>query len=472
MSLQKLRDASETVWAKLLMGILIFSFVGWGAANWILGEASVGGALLRVGGESISAEEFDRERSRQIAQMGKEMQRQIYADKTTQKYFTGQVISNLTTRLLLEQHASNLGLAVSPSRVANIIKGSPEFWENGAFSTDKFDAVLDMNGITEKYFADTLRRQELREMILSSLGAQPATPNFVATAIYNSRNQTRKIEYSAIKFDAFKAAGTPTEDDLRIVYSKNPKLVPEFRTISYVIVGAKMANAESFDRGFESARSIEDMLAAGDSIRDAAKKMRANYRTFDPMTIQKRTTSGAMVGDSLLTEEMMQKLFSMEQGLESEIMEAKNGFVIWRVEKIDPARATPFGERRTELTALWRRGEQEKQAYARANEIVVDGKKLAVSATIGRAAGAPLEVLAAAFQQDPGRAKITAADGVFYVVKVLEEIQPKPSAAKIKEIAAEMRSQVSRQILDDYSGYLSRKYPVRPNERMMRRLFQ
>ena len=471
MSLQKLRDASETFWAKLLMGVLIFSFVGWGAANWILGEASVGGSLVRVGGESISAQEFDQERSRQIAQMGKEMQRQIYADKTTQRYFTGQVLANLTTRLLLEQHAANLGLAVSPSRVANIIKGSPEFWENGAFSTDKFDAVLDVNGITEKYFADTIRRQELREMILTTLAANAPVPNFAAAAVYNARNQTRKIEYSAVKFDSFKVSGNPTEDDLRVVYSKNPKMVPEYRTISYVIVGAKMSQPDSFERGFDAARSLEDMLAAGDSIRDAAKKMRANFRNFEPMTIQKKTANG-VAGDPLLTDEMMQKLWAMEQGLESEIMETKNGFVIWRVEKIDPARAVPFGERRTELTALWRRAEQEKQAYARANEIITGDKKLGATAVVSRASGAPLEVLSAAFAQDPGRAKITAGDGVFYIVKVVEEIAPKPNAAKTKKIANEMKNAVARQILDDYSGFLSRKYPVSPNERMMRRLFQ
>jgi peptidyl-prolyl cis-trans isomerase D len=470
MSLQGLRDASEKTWAKLLMGLLIFSFVGWGAANWLLGEASTDSSLVQIGSESVSVAEFEQERNRQLAQMGREMQRQIFSDKTTLNYFSGQVLANMATRMLLEQHARNIGLVVSPASVANIIKQSPEFWENGAFSTDTFDAVLDVNGITEKYFADTLRRQELREMLLGSLNNNLPAPDFMTTAAFNARYSVRKIEFSTIKFDSFAAPKQPDEDDLRAVYAKNPKMVPEHRTISYVIVGAKMSQPDSFDRGYESVRSIEDMLAAGDAMRDAAKKMRATYRALEPMTIQRKTARGE-VRDPILTDAVMQKLFAMEQGLESEIIESKSGFVIFRVEKIDPAHAVPFGGRRGELTALWKKSEQEKLAYARANEILADRKKLAVSATIGRASGAPLEVLNAAFAMDVGKTQIVRGEGVFYVVKVAEQIQPKANAAKKKEIANEIKSALPRMILDDYSGYLNRKYEIRPNEKLMRRLF-
>jgi len=469
MSLQGLRDASEKIWAKILMGILVFSFVGWGAASWLLGETTVNNSLVRVGSESVSLTEFEQERNRQLAQMGKDMQKKMFLDKQTYNYFNRQILSNLATRMLLEQHAANIGLVVSPIAIANIIKGSPEFWDNGAFSTDRFDFVLDMNGITEKYFTDTLRREQLREMILGSLSNGLPIPNFMTESVYNSREALRKIEFSTVRFDAFAANGTPTEDNLREVYMKNPTIVPEYRTISYVMVGAKMDNPNSYDRGYETARSIEDMLVAGDAMRDAAKKMRVDFRALEPMTVQRKTAFGT-VGDSVLTDEVMRGIFSMEQGIESEIIESKNGFVIFRVEKIDPAHAVPFGTRRNELTALWRKAEQEKQAYARANEIVVDGKKLAVAATVARGYGAPLEVLNAAFSSELDRPRIVSGDGVFYVVKVVEEVAPKMNNAKKKEIEAEIKNILSRQILDDYTGFLGRKYSIVPNEKMLRRL--
>ena len=470
MSLQGLRNASEKLWAKVLMGLLIFSFVGWGAASWLLGESNPTNSLVKIGSESVSLQEFEIERNRQIAQMGKEMQKQIYTDRRTQVYFNHQIMSNLATRILLEQHADNIGLAVSPTAVANIIKNSPEFWENGAFSTDKFDAVLDINGITEKYFADILRRQGLREMLLGSVANDLPPAEFMIKAVFNARHALRKIEYSTIRYDAFTVSGSPTEDNLRDVYAKNPKMIAEHRTISYIIVGAKMNVPDSYDRGFEAARSIEDMLIAGDTMKDAAKKMRGNVRSFEPMTIQKRTRGG-LVSDPVLTDEIMQKLFAMEQGLESEIIETKNGFVIFRVEKIDPAQAVPFGERRTELSGLWRVAEQEKRAYLRANEILSEGKKLAVTTTVGRADGAPLEVLNAAFSMEMNRPLIIAGTGAFHIVRVVEETVPKMTNARKKEIAAEIQATLTRQIMDDYTNFLVRKYPIRYNDKMMKRLF-
>ncbi|MDR3208857.1 MAG: SurA N-terminal domain-containing protein [Rickettsiales bacterium] len=471
MSLQGLRNTSEQLWAKLLMGILIFSFVGWGAANWILGETTMNSSMVKIGSETVSLSDFEAERNRQIAQMGKEMQKQIYSDRQTRTYFNQQVLTNMATRILLEQHAANIGLVVSPTAVANIIKNSPEFWEDGAFSTDKFGAVLDINGISEKQFTETLRRQGLRETLLGSLANKIEPADFMVRALYSARYAKRKIEYSTIRFDAFSASGSPTEDNLREVYAKNPKMVPEHRTISYIIVGAKMNQPDSYDRGYEAARSIEDMLVAGDTMKDAAKKMRATHRTFEPMTIQKRTSRGA-VGDPVLTDEIMKNLFAMEQGLESEIIEAKNGFVIFRIEKIDPAHAIPFGERRGELAALWRKSEQEKQAYLRANEILSTGKKLAVTTMVGRTDGAPLEVLSAAFSAELDKPQIVPGTNAFHIVKAVEDIPAaKMGAAKRKEIAAEIKNMLSRQILDDYTNFLARKYSITQNEKMMRRMF-
>ncbi|MDR2770366.1 MAG: SurA N-terminal domain-containing protein [Rickettsiales bacterium] len=471
MSLQSLRNASEKPLAKLLMGLLIFSFVGWGAASWILGDSVESDSLVRIGSESVSARQFEQERSRQFAQMGREMQQKMFADKTTLSYFNRQMLSNMIVRALIEMHARSLGLVVSPAAVANIIKQSPEFSENGAFSTDKFDAVLDMNGISEKSFADTVRAAALREMMLVSLSGAAEPPSFMTDSLFNARNATRDIEYSAVKYDQFSANGQPTEEQLREAYMKNHKMDPEYRTISYIMVGAKMTEPASYDRGLDSAKSIEDMLVAGDAMKDAAKKMRAEFRTFQPMTIQRKKADGTTYGDALLSAETMQNLWSMEQGLESEIIEVKNGFVIFRVEKIDPAHAIPFGERRTELVRLWKRAEQEKQAYAKANEILASGKKLQAAVNVSRTGGAPLEVLNAAFASEIGRPQIAAGPGVFYVMNVLKENPAKPNQAKKKELETEAAKMTGQQMLDDYTGFLQRKYKIRPNENMLKRMF-
>ena len=57
--LEYLRNAADKPLAKVLMFVLIFSFVGWGAAEWIFGGAVRDTTLVRVGNAEISVQQFN-----------------------------------------------------------------------------------------------------------------------------------------------------------------------------------------------------------------------------------------------------------------------------------------------------------------------------------------------------------------------------------------------------------------------------
>src|SRR5699024_2915632 len=109
--------------------------------------------------------------------------------------------------------------------------------------------------------------------------------------------------------------------------------------------------------------------------------------------------------------------------------ETKKGFVIVRVDKVIPAHNAEFDDVREQLVTGWTRAEQRKQAYVRANELLVDlndggelaGKK---TVTVTRASGAPLDVLSAAFNSEIGTNSIVTAPDAFYVLHIEREIMP------------------------------------------------
>ena len=70
--LEYLRNASEKPIAKILISILAFSFVGWGVAEWIFGSTANDNTLVQVGDTEISAQEFNLEKSRELAQLSKD----------------------------------------------------------------------------------------------------------------------------------------------------------------------------------------------------------------------------------------------------------------------------------------------------------------------------------------------------------------------------------------------------------------
>ncbi len=468
--LEYLRNASEKPVAKILIGILAFSFVGWGVAEWIFGGVAGNNTLIRVGNTEISAQEFNVEKSRELAQLTRDEQRAIYTDVATQNAFAQQVLTKMATQQMAENRADDLGFVVSDKRIAHEIREFPEFQVNGEFSTLAFDTVLNNSGYSEAQFADVLRGNVLRSMVLGAVGVAVPVPEFAVRAAYDARYGKREIEYATVKYSDFNVAA-PTDEQLTEYYKQNPQIVPEQRTVSYVVVPAEMAQPDKYDAGYATAVQVEDDIIAGETMQDAAKKHGAKYVTLGTFDREHRPV------DKILTDAMLARVFDMEAGLESEMIETKDGFVFVRVDEILPAHTAEFESVKKSLVSDWTRAEQKKQAYVRANEVLVDlnqnGKLVnAKSASVSRASGAPNDVLVAAFRGEIGANSIVPGADAFYVLSIKDATAPQIDTKKMADLRTEMQNMSKSGVMDDYNSFLGREYPIEINEKVFNRFFQ
>ncbi len=471
--LEYLRNAAEKPVAKFLIALLAFSFVGWGVAEWIFGSVASDNTLIRVGNGEITYQQFSMERNREMAAMTREQQRAFYADPMVADQLAKKVLAGMTTQRMAENRADDLGFVVSDARIAREIRSFPEFQENGQFSALLFDSVLNNSGYTEAQFASVLRNQVLRSMVLGAVATPIHVPDFVVKAVYNARYATRDIQYATIRYDDFKVEN-PSDEQLRAFYAQNPRMVPEYRTVSYVLVPAEMEKPDSYDAGYETIVKIEDDIIAGEAFADAAAKHQAKYVSLKPFSAEKRPA------DDVLTDKVIAGFWSMDEGMESEIIETKKGFVIARVDKIVPAHSEDFENVKPELVADWKRDEQKKQAYVRANEVLVDlnkegqfsGKKAGTRlANVSRTSGAPIDVLNAAFNNPLETNTIVPGNDAFYVVWIKSEKTPVADAKKISDVRKELEKSSDVVVMDDYNAFLVREYPVRVNEKVFNRVF-
>ncbi|MDR0449084.1 MAG: peptidylprolyl isomerase [Rickettsiales bacterium] len=489
--LSRLRNANETIWAKILMGILIFSFVGWGAASWIFGETATDDSIISVGGDKVRIADFEAEKNRQFAQMERAMKKSIYSDRVVGLYFSQQILSNLASRMLLERRATDIGLGVSRQAIAAMIKNAPEFQANGFFSTDKFDSVLAANNVSEGEFVEILRRQMLREMLLAGVSEGIRAPEFMVKVLYDMRFETRKIDYAVIRFDDFAVANQPTDEDLQRIYNMSKQMVPEFRTFAIAKVQTKnMESPDEYDAAFARAQKMEDALIGGATLAEAAAKADAKITELKPITIQRKTAEGVDVVETAITETLVNELFAMDQGNDTSVIELKDGFAIVRVMKIDFAHAVPFESMKKELADLWVEDQKEQQAYLRANALVKElnenpeatfrsaaakagARNYQVGAQIARTMTSvfPEEVLNQSFAAKQGGNLLIPGRRAFYVSSVKSQAAPKADAEKMNAIRNDADAMISRMILDDYTGFLGRQYPVRTNTRVFNRLF-
>jgi hypothetical protein len=473
--LKNLREASNRPFAKFLMFILMFSFVGWGVAGWVFGESSHDDSIVRIGREPISLTQFNRERDRQMAHLPREQQRQIFIDRAAGVHFSQQILSGLASQSMLDQRAADMGLAVSNSGVAAAIRAEPAFQENGVFSPAQFEWMVSTSGLSEAAFAEHIRRTILRDMVTSGLSASLPVPDFVITAMYNARNTQRKIEFATVLFSDFAVTDAPTPDQLRQTHSRNPRPIPEYRTISVITVPADMSKPDSIDAAFATAQRLEDAIIGGEPMQSAAAAHNAKFTSIPAVNADWTTRAGRPFNDPAIGDEIRRQAFRLEQGIESEILETKSGFSIVRVEKVYPAHIAEFDAVRDEMVALWQTEQRKRQAYERANSILIaanrDKTPVGRTVTVTRTGGAPLEVLNAAFQTPVGVNTIVPGADRFHVLSVKESITPEMTATQKAALKAEAETTMSRTLRDDYSAFLSRRYPMKINNRMFRRLF-
>ena len=465
--LEYLRNAADKPFAKFLMFVLIFSFVGWGAAEWIFGGVTTDTTLIHVGDAEVSLQQFNNERSQELAAMPKEEQRAAYTDPVKSAELTKNVISRLTMNQLLTNRAKDLGFVVSDKRIADEIRSNPQFQANGEFAPWMYEIALQNSGVSEQNLADALRGNILRDMVSDMVSKPLAVPQFAVDAAYKARYAKRDIKYMTVDFSDFKV-GEPNEEDLKAYYAQHPKIVPEVRSISYVFVATDMSKPDLYDEGFKQSQQIEDLIISGETMKDAAEKNKAKYVQV------KAIKRGGELKDKVLTDDLVAKLFSMEMGVESELLELKDGFVILRVDSIDPEHNADFKDVKKDLVSGWKKSEQRKKAYIQANEYLIklnEGKSLksAKSASVSRTEGAPIEILNSAFAGHDGDNSIVEDKNAFYVLHIDKTIMPKEDKKKQEALRKELESMQKSYVSDDYSQFLKRHYPVKVNDKTFKK---
>lgn len=462
--LEYLRNAADKPVAKILMGILIFSFVGWGVADWVFGLGSSDKTLMRVGGDKISVAQYDNVKRSEIRNLSREEQRDITIKPAAMVAFKDKTIQKIANQHRKIKQAQDLEYTVSDKRIIADIHDNSQFQKDGAFSQETFDAILRNSGLSIDDVANDVRLRLLDEMVMIPISTPMKTPDFAVTATYNARNKMRNIDLATVKFSDF-SVGKPTDEQLREFYNQNPHKVPETRTISYALVAADTSKPDESEAADEVAKKLEEDLFGGESLEIAAKNHNAKFVSFDNVSADNLPDDKVINDDEVLA-----RIFDMDEDMTSEKFESEgNGFVIVRVDKVTPEHDADFESVKKSLVSEWVRAEQKKQAYVRANEILTElnqtGKiQKKRNMDVSRANGADLPVLVATFKNPVGDNSIVDGENEFYVLHIASEVTPKVDTKKFESVKTDVENMSGKHIESDYDLYLERIYPIKMNE--------
>lgn len=398
--LEAIRKHAKGWLAKVILGLIAITFALFGVDSYMSGDRS-GGKIAEVGDAAISRDELTREIQAQSDRMREALGPAFDSAVTETADFRKQVLDSLIERKAMLQEAQKLRFLAPDAYIASVLAQIPAFQQDGAFSQQRYEAILRQNGRTPAQFENELRQAFMLEAISSpvSLGAFPS-----ATALQQIARlvaQQREISWVDIAPSAVAAEIKVAPADVERDYAANKAeftepeqiraeyLVLDVDTVAAGIQVSEQAVADYYSAnaaqfGQPEQRSASHILIAADKNADAATRAQARAKATElSQTLQKnperfaelaRTESqdpgsamqdGSLgsFGRGMMVKPFEDAVFSMKPNEIRGPVESDFGYHIIRLDGVQAAQTAPLSEVRAAVVGELRK-QQAQKAFA------------------------------------------------------------------------------------------------------------
>jgi peptidyl-prolyl cis-trans isomerase D len=236
--MDRLRDGASSIWIKIILGLIILSFIFAGIGSYLAGGSGPKPAA-KVGDQKISQQQFEQayqsERNRIQSQLGEYFSTLMSNPQYVQQ-LRESVLNRLVNNVLIEQRAKKLGLHVSDTQIRDAIFAIPAFQQDGAFNNTLYNDILARSGITPDQFAVSISQDLLRQQYLDSIESSDFTLNNQLTMLSQLENQQREVRTITLDLAKFKAEQNITDKAAKLFYDENSQQFtrPEQLKASYI----------------------------------------------------------------------------------------------------------------------------------------------------------------------------------------------------------------------------------------------
>ena len=241
--LNNIRKFSKTIFAKILLVIIVIPFIFWGMG----GVFSSGNqnSIVRINNHNISTQDF-------MDYLNNSRIDQKVIRENIDKEILEQLLSELISITLLNMEINDLNMNLSEETLVNLIKTNKQFFdEKGLFSRTEYEKFLLMQNITAVQFEENLKRKELRKKLFSYISGGIKSPYFITNNIYKEQTAKLDIDYINLK-KIYKKKEDFTIQEIKKYNELNKNnLKEEFVDFSYVKITPKnLIGSDEFNELF------------------------------------------------------------------------------------------------------------------------------------------------------------------------------------------------------------------------------
>ncbi|KFD17564.1 peptidylprolyl isomerase [Tatumella ptyseos] len=363
--MDNLRTASSHIVLKIILGLIIVSFVLTGVGNYLIGGNSDYAA--KVNGTTISRAElenaFNNERNREQQQLGAQFS-QLAANPQFMQQMRQQAMSDLIDQTLMQQYVKSLNLDVSDAQIKDAIFAQKAFQTNGQFDNARFNSLINNMGYTADQYAAALRKSLVTSQIVNALTNTDFMLKNETQQLVSLVAQTRDIREAAFNTDALAAKQTASDDEISSYYQqhKDSFMTPEQFRVSYIELDAsalqKTPTQQQVQAWYDSHKSdytqeqqtrfsvIQVKTEADAQAILAQLKQGADFATLakeksiDAISARKGGDMGWLEQDTLPDE--LKNAGLTQKGQLSGVIKSSVGYLIARLDDIHPEQVQPL----------------------------------------------------------------------------------------------------------------------------------
>ena len=254
-----------------------------------------------------------------------------------------------------------------------------------------------------------------------------------------------------------------------------------------------LAREQAVDAIVKLANQVEDTLAGGATLEEAAGQVNAKLLRFRSVERSGRSVDGDPEDGLLVLRRFLAAAFETNAAEVSDLVDTSSGgYFIVRVDRVVPPALEPFDKVRKEVAAAWRFDRLNAAAKRRAEKLLGEVKSGRSFDTAAREFGLtvktsspftrfeqggdtalPSSLAAELFSAKQGEVALGATEAG-YAVAVLDRVEPaNPSSDKeeFDEIRNEVKAAMAGDLLSQYTTALRGIYPVSVNSGALERLF-
>lgn len=257
--LQDIRDNSQGVIAKVIIGLIVAIFVLFGAES-IIGGLTRGPSVAEVNGEEISDFQLQQGVQELIGSIGGS------AEGIDQSLLEQIALNQLVEETLLRQVSEREGLGISSDRIDRALIDNPNFQVGGRFDSDFAVRTMNSQGFSVQSYKAALESQMLLSQLVNAYSSSGFVTDSELETLARLSAQSRDFRYLSIP-PGTRTLGTAISDaEIASYYEENSAQFtrPEMLSVDYVILdkealsdlveleeGAVLAQYESEREQFE-----------------------------------------------------------------------------------------------------------------------------------------------------------------------------------------------------------------------------